>query len=577
MSLYFNCVCSHCKKTMKGLNRLNIHSIHHHNTFVEFQFSNKKMVAKQIDKERAEQRNKQKIKQKKYQMIVQRQEQRQIEEQRNKQMIKQQQIEEQRQNICKHCNYNASSEFDLEAHIDYNSDNLVCCLCNYKTHSSTDLVTHEGNVHPDISKMNASNDGSLNANITIKENERKIHLKRKPKDKTKRNLKQTKPNKETKEQDNKCVMCGDQFDSDFDLMHHEDKVHIKKETPHEQQKQQEKLQQESQEKLQEELQEKLQQVQMSEQSEDQDNTIDQEQSEVPENTTNQEKVDKKRKFSCTYCPKQYVYMKGLKSHEAKHLQNPNPQDLIRILNEIKSEQTQMKITINEQVKNNQQVANKFEEVDNKLDRVNSELNFNTALRAARHAERNDYSKDKKKKYVIRITGFDCISQKRDKKELMLTVKKKIKKILLKLKFSITRAEHYQPKRNKDVVDVWFSECTDVSKVFSKLNDYCKSKKEMNVIRPTCTATRIRFNILETIGKKVQKKSKNKKNWRVEYVKMKPNLIISKKGGSVKHFRFTEAVNTFRDLVKSSDFQEAKELCGKFGFKGKEKDQFIFKF
>ena len=67
------------------------------------------------------------------------------------------------------------------------------------------------------------------------------------------------------------------------------------------------------------------------------------------------------------------------------------------------------------------------------------------------------------------------------------------------------------KRNKDVVDVWISECTDVSKVFSKLNDYCKSKKEMNVIRPTCTATRIRFNILETIGKKVQKKSKNKKS------------------------------------------------------------------
>ena len=134
--------------------------------------------------------------------------------------------------ICKHCNYNASSEFDLEAHIDYHSDNLICCLCNYKTHSSTDLVTHQGKVHPDISKKNASNDVSLNANTIITENEGKTNLKRKRKreedknNKVSKQTKSTKSNKDTELQTHICGLCGDQLVSEYDLSCHEDKFHI---------------------------------------------------------------------------------------------------------------------------------------------------------------------------------------------------------------------------------------------------------------------------------------------------------------------------------------------------------------
>ena len=96
-----NLVCSHCKKTVRSLNQLNIHAIQKHNKFMEFQISEKEMAnnkkrkheqdtnlpsSKQPYKPRNKQTEKPIIKQ------------RQIEGQRNKQMIKQRQREDQTNN-----------------------------------------------------------------------------------------------------------------------------------------------------------------------------------------------------------------------------------------------------------------------------------------------------------------------------------------------------------------------------------------------------------------------------------------------------------------------------------------------
>ena len=113
--------------------------------------------------------------------------------------------------ICRHCNYKALSDFDLEAHTDY---------------------SHPYTMNPDISEINATNDVSLNANTIITEKEGKTNLKRKRKreedknNKVSKQTKSTKSNKETEQQTHICSFCGDQLVSEYDLSCHEDKFHI---------------------------------------------------------------------------------------------------------------------------------------------------------------------------------------------------------------------------------------------------------------------------------------------------------------------------------------------------------------
>ena len=300
-----------------------------------------------------------------------------------------------------------------------------------------------------------------------------------------------------------------------------------------------------------------------------------------DSTPNNEKTIMK----CAICLTQYVNPKSLKSHTEKKHQK-GQQAFLDIVNNLVLEQVDnFKVEVNNRL---QGMDNNLIQARNNHQQFGEEMNFTIGLRNAEHAEEDGevHVNDKKKEYVIRINGFGCISlilNKQDKNELIQKVKTILKEILPNFTLSITRVEHYQPKRNKDVFDVWFSKFTDVALIFAELQKYCKSsEKHQNVIRPTSPATRVRFSMLETIGKKVQEKNK-KKNWRVEYVDMKPCLFISKKSKankkprSEKKFMFTQALIEFRDLIKPIDFQEAKELCTTFGIKDQQKLQFVYIF
>jgi hypothetical protein len=88
-------------------------------------------------------------------------------------------------------------------------------------------------------------------------------------------------------------------------------------------------------------------------------------------------------------------------------------------------------------------------------------------------------------------------------------------------------------------------------------------------------------MLETIGKAVIEEKKTK-TFTVKYIQMKPCLLISEVDKETdekmtKNYEFPDAVFTFCYLLDSCDFQNAIDLCRKYGIKGNDLLQFVVEF
>ncbi len=64
------------------------------------------------------------------------------------------------------------------------------------------------------------------------------------------------------------------------------------------------------------------------------------------------------------------------------------------------------------------------------------------------------------------------------------------------------------RRNSSLVNVCFSDLTDVDKILAILNQHCQLHPSKSATRLVHNSTKIRINILETIAQKVQEK-----NWK----------------------------------------------------------------
>jgi len=159
-----------------------------------------------------------------------------------------------------------------------------------------------------------------------------------------------------------------------------------------------------------------------------------------------------------------------------------------------------------------------------------------------------------------------------KEKTILNIQQSIQQIVPNYEFSITNVH---PNKKKDIIDVSFSESTNVDNLFSELDKYCKTKPQNKFVsKILLPATQVRFSILETIGKCYQKVHKTK-NWNVQFDKSrKLYLVISEKGEETKKFKFTDAIIAFGCYCQSNNFQEAKSLCSKYGLKGNNLLQFV---
>jgi hypothetical protein len=289
------------------------------------------------------------------------------------------------------------------------------------------------------------------------------------------------------------------------------------------------------------------------------------QQEIKENN-----IKKKTKMECSICLKQYINGESLRSHiEKKHPEEENSPSFFQRL--IKAE------------KKNKALTEDVGFLRNKLDLLENKVDFYTKIKRAEIAEKKAEVGDEKKANIIRASGFNWEGQENDKSlklqdKIILNMQNIFKKIIPELKFSITKAQLYQPKKKVDVVDVSFSESSDVVEIFTKLKNHCnlkQHKNQKNVMRLLSPATRVRYHILETIGTQVQNKFQAKQ-WRVQYNHLKPYLYIAEKDKDKEKLDFSEALVQYNHLLKSRDLQEIKELCTSYGIKGNDLSQFVLK-
>lgn len=272
--------------------------------------------------------------------------------------------------------------------------------------------------------------------------------------------------------------------------------------------------------------------------------------------------NKKRKIPCSFCLKDYSNAESLRSHlEKKH---PAEQSLPSFLHQL----TYMTKKVNGLEKN---VAT-----------LTQKVNFIEKIRNAEIAEKNAEFSDQKKAHIIRMGGFHWEKEKCENEQNLNLQEKlilKIKQIITRIcptPFSIIRANLYQPQKKTDMVDVSFSESTDVVELFSKLKMYSNLKENKNKIvveRLLSPATRVRFQILQAIG--VQIKSKNQtKDWRVNYKGLRPFLHITEKFMEENQFQFSDALLNFGHLLQKFDLMEIKKLCLYYGLTGNNLLQFV---
>ena len=193
--------------------------------------------------------------------------------------------------------------------------------------------------------------------------------------------------------------------------------------------------------------------------------------------------------------------------------------------------------------------------------------------------------DQNRSNFICMSGFNCRIQPPNKSNSTLpllqaitsNIQDIIQKIIPNCDFSITNVK---TKKKQDNVSVCFSETSDVSKIFSELEKHCKlpqnQSQNMSVTKLLLPATKVRLNILEAIGKRVQQTNKTQQNWKVQLEDSKPYLCLPQKGGTIFKYTFTDAVVMFKDLMRSDDLKEAKALCKHHRLAREDLTQFVLK-
>ena len=125
------------------------------------------------------------------------------------------------------------------------------------------------------------------------------------------------------------------------------------------------------------------------------------------------------------------------------------------------------------------------------------------------------------------------------------------------------------KRNQNVMNVCFSECTDVEEILKVLVHHCRinpqrldpPKVANRIVQNT---TRVRLSILTSIGEKVLKdRLLVVLSCQVMCVNSAPILSVVFKNDTVNtkfDFSYIEAVSYFNSLMLPEDFKTAYDLC-----------------
>ena len=130
---------------------------------------------------------------------------------------------------------------------------------------------------------------------------------------------------------------------------------------------------------------------------------------------------------------------------------------------------------------------------------------------------------------------------------------------------------------KDIIDVSFSEETDVGKLKIEVQKHCDENPESGkyITQLILPETRIRVKILEIIGKKVC--AGGKKTFVVSFIDFAPHLVITEKRYREMcetEIKFSDAVMGFQQMITKEDLTEVVKMCKKFNFKGTDLHQFI---
>jgi hypothetical protein len=293
------------------------------------------------------------------------------------------------------------------------------------------------------------------------------------------------------------------------------------------------------------------------------------------------KEAKKPKLECPHCVKIYVNAKCLTSHVEKiHPQKQNseenPQTLKSILAKFEDSQKYNKEKFDEIETQQRYSLAKINEAVTSSDKSLNNSIFYNKIKACDIALKHAQSEDRKKENVIRAEGFNFRNYQSEKDTKNLTVQQVnifnmeeiIQQIIPNCKFEIIKT---LPNKKKDIIDVYFSKTTNINYIFAQLENYSKLNSNISVSKVVLPATKVRFSMLQTIGKAVIIQNKTQ-TFTVKYNQMKPCLLISEVDAetdekTTKTYEFSDAVFTFNTLLPSCDFQNAINLCKKYGIKG----------
>ena len=145
----------------------------------------------------------------------------------------------------------------------------------------------------------------------------------------------------------------------------------------------------------------------------------------------------------------------------------------------------------------------------------------------------------------------------------------------------------------DIIDVRFSNATNIQAVLEKVQQWCKTQKHpkgkiMSASRIYTKDTRIRMSILNDIGYHLCENDTSRYNVRlIDYVphlvwidsKAEYQTMVQKdeKGNIIKTFKgnwiktdFTDTIMNHKKIVQSCTFENAWKMCIEFNY---EKDDF----
>ena len=344
-------------------------------------------------------------------------------------------------------------------------------------------------------------------------------------------------------------------------------------------------------------------------------------------------VHKKIKLECAHCLKPYSNLKCLRTHtENKHLaeknslticnrvleveikqketsnkfdtivltQNENTEKLSQDIDTIKLKEIENTANITTIMKELEYLKNKvvqLEDVNTKMNsmiqneatinqniktinqdlnsfkiNVSNDLTYFHKIEIAKIEQKQAQVIDNAKKNMLRLGGLSVFSNENKtlsaKEKIILNIQKNIQQITPHFKFKIINVRQL---KKKNIHDVSFSECTNVAKLFSELENYFKDKADQFVTKMILPATLVRFSILKSIGKCIENFDKTAQ-CKVEFDGFQqPLLVIStnknKQDEEQKKYKFADAVLRFQTFYRQNNFEEAKYLCEKYQLKG----------